>query len=115
MYLLQFKYDIDDIILEAHLSYFVSGLVTSAGGTGNKGLYVLVLSISIAWKILKFQHKTTSLLRILKYIWDRNYDSSGHKEVFEIICRIRWGRFRYAGSSSLNFLMFRKFCSTFYT
>ena len=35
MYLLQFRYDIDDIILGWHIYLiFVSGLVTSAGGTG---------------------------------------------------------------------------------
>ena len=35
MYLLQFRYNIDDVILGWHIYLiFVSGLVTSAGGTG---------------------------------------------------------------------------------
>ena len=64
-----FEYVNDDIVLNWHkYLIYVSGLVSSTGGTENKGLYVLVLSIGFAWKKLKFQHKTTPSIPHLKYM-----------------------------------------------
>ena len=71
IYLLLLKYVIDDGIINlenfnvAHISYLCFRFGKQMAGT-ERGPYVLILSISFVWKKIKFQHKTTSDLCILK-------------------------------------------------